>query len=150
MAQPWPISASDDELRQAVVQWSELLAKKRFAEALAMFEPSDDKYAQDWTPELLEATIANYGCSDPFPDGRVFAITSLYDLPDVNVDQYVQAHVEVDRENLYGLDPARYVGMIHYEFIPLNGEPSDLTATFTIKKVGQDQITLEFLDIHVM
>ena len=150
MARTWPVSASDDELRRAIVEWSELLARKQFAEALALFDRWDDKYAEDWTPELLEATIANYGCSEPDPEGRVFAVTSLYDLPGVDVAEFAARHVQVDRENLYGLDPARYLGMIHYEGVPLNGAPSDLTARFNIKKVGSDRLALEFVDIHVM
>jgi len=32
----------------------------------------------------------------------------------------------------------------------MNGAPSDLTAQFHIKKVGERGITLKFLDIHVM
>jgi hypothetical protein len=58
--------------------------------------------------------------------------------------------MEVDRENLYGLDPQHYLGMVHYGYVPLDGQCSDLTARFHIKKIGDDRLTLEFLDIHVM
>ena len=40
--------------------------------------------------------------------------------------------------------------MVHYNDVPLDGSPSDLTARFHIKKVSDDKLTLEFLDIHVM
>ncbi len=150
MRRSWPLSAGDDDLRRAVAEWSELLAEKRFADALSMFDVSDDPHAERWTAELLERTIANYGCPDPDPEGRVFAVTSLHALPDTDVEQYITTHIEVDRENLYGLDPSRYLGMVHYEGVPLNGVPSDLTARFNIRKRDDGRLTLEFLDVHVM
>jgi hypothetical protein len=52
-------------------------------------------------------------------------------------------------KNLHGLNPARSVEMVH-DGVPRNGERSDLTARFHIKRVGADQLTLEFLNIHVM
>jgi hypothetical protein len=149
MSRRWPLSVSDRELQLAVAEWSELLAQQRFAAALAMFASADDPYAEQWTPQLLETTIRNYGSVEPDPEGRTFAITSLHALPDLPFDEFVRSHIEVDRENLYGLDPAHYLGMIHYEWVPLNGQPSDLTARFQIKRIG-NELTLEFLDIHVM
>ena len=141
-----PITASDDEIKALVAEWSELLAQKRFQEALAMFPVAD--LEENWTPELLEQTIAGYGSPEPYPDGRRFEITSLAAHPDR--DYIVQKRIEVDRENLYGLNPHEYVGMVHYDSVPLNGEQSDLTARFHIKRVGKSHLTLEFLDIHVM
>jgi len=40
--------------------------------------------------------------------------------------------------------------MVHYDDVPLSGYRSDLTARFHIMRVGEDRLTLEFLDIHVM
>ncbi|HYE19480.1 MAG TPA: hypothetical protein VEA69_13600 [Tepidisphaeraceae bacterium] len=136
-------SASDDEIRAAVVDWSELLAEKRYAEALGMFPPAE----AEMTPAELGKWIAEYGSPEPFPDGRVFAVTSLRGQPDF---QRIVDRIDVNRADLFGLDPTQYVGMVHYDGVPLNGLPSDLTARFHIKKVVADRITLEFLDIHVM
>jgi hypothetical protein len=138
----FPESATDDEIRAAVVAWSELLASGRYADALAVFVPESPISAAE-----LEEWVSNYGSDEPYPDGRKYRITSLYDLADV---EDIVASVDVDRENLYGLDPAEYVGMVHYDRVPLNGEASDLTARFHIRKVGDREITLEFLDIHVL
>jgi hypothetical protein len=138
----FPASATDDDIRAAVVEWSEYLAQKRFADALEMFEPEEAM-----TPDEMEAWISNYGAPDPFPDGRKFEVTSLRALSGYGE---IVNRIDVDREHLYGLDPQTYVGMVHYDSVPLNGEPSDLTARFHIKRVGGDKITLEFLDIHVM
>jgi hypothetical protein len=86
--------------------------------------------------------------SRALPDGRTYELTSLRALPEF--ETIFQNRIDVDRENLYGLNPAEYIGMVHYEDVPLNGSPSDLTARFHIKTLGEDRITLEFLDIHVM
>jgi hypothetical protein len=140
----FPVDADDDAIRNLVVEWSELLAKKRFRDAIAMFEVAEPTM----TPILLERVIANYGSIDPYPDGRTYELTSIFALDDfANI---IANGIEVDRENLYGLDPARYVGMVHYDDVPLDNAPGDLTARFHIKRVGNDQLTLEFLDIHVM
>ncbi|MBB3208733.1 hypothetical protein FHS27_004565 [Rhodopirellula rubra] len=136
----FPIDADDDAIRKLVVEWSELLAEKRFPDALAMFEVAEPTM----TPLLLERVIANYGSIDPFRDGRTYELTSVLALDDS------ASGIEVDRENLYGLDPASYVGMVHCDDVPLDNAPSDLTARFHKKHAGNDQLTIEFLDIHVM
>lgn len=141
-----PITATDEEIKALVVEWSELLADGQFAEALAMFPNTDEEI--DWTPESLANWISNYGFDEPYPDGRKYKLTSLRDLP--NFNEIIEKGIDVDRENLYGLSPDGYVGMVHYDDVPLDGEPSDLTARFHIKKIGPSKITLEFLDIHVM
>ena len=99
------------------------------------------------TENELEYWIENYGSPDPYPDGRKYKLTSITAQPDA--DRFIEKSIEIDRENLYGLDPAEYLGMVHYDNVPLNGQPSDLTARFQIKRIS-DAITLEFLDIHVM
>lgn len=142
----FPIHAIDEEIKVAVVEWSELLAQKRFAEALAMFSPAQGE--QEITAEWLANWISNYGFDEPYSDGRKYEITSLMDLS--TKEEIISNTIDVDRENLYGLPPDEYVGMVHYDDVPLNGEPSDLTARFHIKKTRDDLITLEFLDIHVM
>lgn len=137
-------SASDDEIKLAVVEWSELLASGKFAEALQMFPAEDPTMTADELPKW----IANYGSPEPYPDGRTYRLTSLRALADFQ--KIFDERIDVDRANLYGMDPAQYMGMVHYDSVPLDGEPSDLTARFNIRKVGPDRITLEFVDIHVM
>ena len=151
VGRPWqmairtfPATTGDDAIRQLVVEWSELLAEKRYADAIAMFDVAEPEL----TPDELERWIVNYGSPDTFPDGRTFELTSMLALD--NAADIIANSIEIDRDNLYGLDPADYVGMVHYDDVPLNNAPSDLTARFHIKRVGNDQLTLEFLDIHVM
>lgn len=150
-----PLTASDQEIRGLVVEWSELLAAKRYRDALDLLPHSDEEV--HWTPERLEKVIAGYGVPDSDPDTlryllahhqvSRFEITPLAGRPDRHE---IIAKIAVDRRNLYGLDPCRYLGMVHYEEVPLSGFRSDLTARFHIKRVGPDRLTLEFLDLHVM
>ena len=140
-----PAEASDDAIKAHVVDWTELLAEGRFADALSMFANAGD--ADVSTPKLLAKTIAGYGVPAPHPDGETFAVTKLRGRDDA--DQLDRNKIRVDRANLYGLDPARYLGMVYYDDVPLNGERSDLTARFNIFRVGADRLTLEFLDLLV-
>jgi hypothetical protein len=152
-----PVNATDEEIKSLVVEWSELLAEKRYQEALAMFPFCNEE--MEWTPNLLEKVINGYGVpadSDPettrmlLDDWQVscFEITTLVGRPDK--EEIIRDSIEVDREHLFGLTPGKYLGMVHYNDVPLCGFRSDLTARFHIKKVGADRLTLEFLDIHVM
>jgi hypothetical protein len=122
------IDASDDEIRSLVVEWHELLAQRRYSEALELLPHSTIEV--DWTPELLDEVI-----------------TTLLGRPDRNE---IIAKMSVDRQNLYGLDATAYLGMVHFDDVPLSGFRSDLTARFHIKRIGSDRLTLEFLDLHVM
>ena len=82
--------------------------------------------------------------------GGTHAVPSAEPDPDPDPDADPDAVADPDRESLYGLDPRYYLGMVHYGYVPLDGQCSDLTARLHIKKVGDDRLTLEFLDIHVM
>jgi hypothetical protein len=145
-------NCSDEEIRKAVVEWSELLAEGKYAAALGMFphsSSSSSAFGFEWTPEDLEDWISNYGCARKDCDsGEYLKITSLFEQPDS--EQFIRKAIKVDREHLFGLDPKHYLGMVHYYDVPLDGEPSDLTARFHIKRLDGTAITLEFLDIHIM
>ena len=145
----FPASASDDDIREAVVRWSELLAEEKYEAALAMFLQSSDSFGFEWTPLRLQEWISNYGCERAaYDSGEYRKVSSLWQQPDSA--NYIRKAIEVDRENLYGLDSRQFVGMVHYNDVPLDGDPSDLTARFHIRRIENSAITLEFLDIHVM
>jgi hypothetical protein len=143
------LNCPDDEIRQAVVEWSELLAQEKYAEALAMFLHTSESFGFEWTPEHLEDWVSNYGCArKDYDGGKYYKITSLQAQP--NSDQFIRKAIKINREHLRGADAEEYVGDVMYDDVPLDGKRSDLTARFNIKKVGADSITLEFVDIHVM
>jgi len=141
-----PVTASDDEIRQVVLRWSELLAEERYSEALAMFETSDRADHHPWTIDLLARTIAFYGDLEHFPGTPLYHVTSVHGRNDL----LRAIRIDVDRANLYALAPERYLGMVHYEHVPLNGTPSDLTARFDIRRLGENELTLDFCDLLVM
>jgi len=152
----FPFNADDDAIKTLIVEWSELLAQKRFADALSMFLHFDDEV--EWTPETLEQVIAGFGILDPDEDViqamlkewgvERFEVTTLAGRTDK--DEIIRDKIRVDREKLYGLDPKNYAGMVHYYDIPLSGFRSDLTARFHIKRLAPQTLTLEFRDVHVM
>jgi hypothetical protein len=151
-----PSDASDNALREIVVEWSELLAQERYAEALDLCPPSD-KYLP-WDADLLQKAVRGYGIPDSDPevvemmleDWGVdsFVVSSLAERLDR--DEIVRDGIRIDREHHFGLDPAHYAGMVHYHDVPVSGYRSDLTAQFHIKRVGPDRLMLEFLAMHVM
>lgn len=153
-----PLTASDDDIRNLVVEWSELMAIGEFDAAYRMlaFDNSD----WDWPPELLANTIRGYGIadlheSDPTTLGFILEEWETDELRMTTLDgredrHQIVAEIDVDRENLRSLAPSQYVGWVHYFDIPLNNERSDLTARFRIRRSGTDRIGLELLDIHVL
>ena len=149
-----PIESNDKEIQAMVVAWSELLSKRKYSEALAMF-PSVE--AQNWTPDLLERTIQGFGVADIDVDTlkllhEEWGVTEFYvsSLDVMNDKQAVVDAIEVDRKCLYGLNPDIYIGMVHYRDIPICESVSDLTARFHIKTISTKEMTLEFFDVHVM
>jgi len=108
---------------------------------------------REWTPAILELTIAGYGVPDVEPETLQMHHENWgvdrFEFTSADKDE-IFGSIEVDRENLYGLPADEYLGMVHYCPVPLCGDWSDMTAQFQIKKVGNQELTLEFLNIHVM
>ena len=79
-----------------------------------------------------------------------FAFYFRYAGPD---GKFGVPHPELINEgesNFFGLDPKKYIGMVHFEYLPMKPYIGELTARFAILKVGRNQLTLEFHDAHVM
>jgi len=74
-----------------------------------------------------------------------YKITSIFDNKEK--DKIINS-IEVSRD--WNFKDGNIIGMVHYDCVPLNGELSDLTARFHIKKIDENNITLKFLDLHVM
>ena len=138
-----PLTCSDDEIRQLVVEWWELVAAGKFREALDLVPHNDSEVT--WTPKYLEVTIATHGAGPRNTDPRVEA-GSIFAQPD---PQAIIRAIQVDRDGFDEDDPA-YLGIVHFDDVPLKERLSTMTARFDIMRVGPDRLTLVFLDVHVM
>ncbi len=105
-----------------------------------------------WTPELLESAVYTYGCPGYTREeaqkefGRAdYKVTSILESPDR--DTIIDS---IDISSDYGWMGSDDIAMIHYDNVPLNGIMSDLTARFFVRKVNEEEITLAFIDLHVM
>lgn len=131
---------SDTDVLDAVAEWAALLAEDDYSAAVEFtHRPHPSGSSGDWTPELLRTVIRNYGSVDPWPDGRTFRVTPLDEAtgdrqPDHSVDWW-------DRG-------AEIVGSAWFD-LPLNGEWSDLTATFEIHRI-ETGLALVLDQVHVM
>ena len=71
---------------------------------------------------------------------------SIFAQPD---PQAIIRAIQVDRDAFDEDDPA-YLGIVHFDDVPLKQRLSTMTARFDIIQVGPDRLTLMFLDVHVM
>lgn len=153
-----PIDASQEEIRNLVVEWSELLAQERYQEACELIQYDDTQIIDGerwiWTPEKLEAAVVTYG--EPWytieelkqeygPDWTECHVTSIWDQPK---PEEILASIDISSE--FDWMGEEDVAVIHYDHIPIDGKPSDLTARFFLRKVGRGRLTLVFYDLHVL
>ncbi|MFC1745781.1 hypothetical protein ACFL35_17445 [Candidatus Riflebacteria bacterium] len=130
-----PINTSDKEILNYIDTWAETLAKEDYIAAFNMTE-HDSYYG--WTPELMGKVISGYGLPGKTKNGIVYKVTSPLTATG---ERY---HYEVERLN----SPGKLLGNIYYD-LPLNGEWSDLTATFRLEKAG-DYLKVILEEIHVL
>jgi len=129
-----PAEPTDDEILRAADDWVDDLERGDYATAFA--RTVHDPY-YGWTPDLIRAVIAGYGLPEPHPSGEVFRVTSRATA------RGRARYREVDRE---AVTPGA-VAVIRYD-LPLNGEWSDLTATFRLES-REDGAELILEEIHV-
>lgn len=131
---PLKLSPSDDEILTCVDEWVDDLQKQDYQAAYARTE-HDPYYA--WTPELIRAVIQGYGLPEPRRDGKIFLVS------DRKKARGTKGRREVDREDVR--PPA--IAEVWYD-LPLNGEWSDLTATFRVERRNNGCV-LVLQEIHV-
>jgi hypothetical protein len=125
-----PLHATDDEILEVARDVADLLATDRYDDALKLVDARGH-----WTPALLRSVIRNYGSVEPRADGSAFRVTSLRDARGGPSPRH-----EVDRQR----------GSVYVWFdLPLNGEWSDLTATFEATE-RDGGLILVLDDVHVM
>ena len=67
-----PINATDKQIKDLIIEWSELLAAEKYEEALDLFPHSEE--SNKWNPQELKTWISYYGGSEPLDKER-FKIT---------------------------------------------------------------------------
>jgi hypothetical protein len=125
-----PPDASDSEILDAVRAWADALAAEDYAGALTLVDAGPD-----WTPELLCTVITNYGSVEPMRDGSTYRVTPLRTAHGGSAPRH---RVDRDGERTW----------ICFD-LPLNGEWSDLTATFDVVR-RNDGLSLVLDDVHVL
>lgn len=166
------INVNNEELLSLIVEWNELLAQEKYAEAidLIIYDNTQDIDGNVWiwTPEKPKAAVFTYGMpwfsreqiEEQFGAGSAdYKVTTLLPVSENKLRDEFELSIEYfddaitpDRAKLWGISKLDYeniIGEILYN-IPLNGTVSDLTAMFWIVKVNETEITLLFRDLHVM
>lgn len=163
------IDANEEEVKDFVIAWNELLAQEKYAEALD-FILYDNTQEIDgkiwvWTPKKLEAAVFTYGMpwfskeeiEKQYGAGSAdYRVTSLLQVSRDQLEisiEYFEQTITPEKAKLWGISKLDYeniIGEILFDGVPLNGDRSDLTALFWIKRVNEKEMTLVFRDLHVM
>lgn len=146
-----PADAGDVELIELLIEWTEFLAQERYQEALELFL-TDENAELKWTPKLLESAVYGYGCpgytreeaAEEFGSAD-YKVTSLLDCPDKE-----EIITGIDISSDYEWMGRDDIAVIHYGNVPLNGKGSDLTAIFFVRRLCGGELTLAFVDLHVL
>ncbi len=137
-----PINASDEQLLELVRSWATLLANEDYR---AAFELTDHDPYYRWTPELIQTVVQNYGSVEPLVDRAMFKVSPLDSAVGGPTPRQEVQRFENPRR--LGGERLPVLGNIWFD-LPLNGEWSDLTATFEIQE-SEDGVSLVLNDIHV-
>jgi hypothetical protein len=125
---------SDEEILRFIEAWVDDLARDDYEAAFRRTE--HDPYYQ-WTPELMRSVVHGYGLPHE-PGDPVFRVTPRQSAQGKHV-------VRITREQIKSYGPGLAVA---YCNLPLNGEWSDLTASFLIKPC-EDGSAVVLKEIHV-
>jgi hypothetical protein len=130
-------SASNREILGIARDWADALAAQDYERAYGM-TAHDPYYAR--SAGLIRQVIEGYGLPEPHPAGP-FKVTPLADAkggprPRHTVRRYKRKA------------PHGAIADVSFD-LPLNGEWSDLTATFAVHPIG-DELVLCLNEIHVL
>lgn len=128
MIRTLPKNASDEQILSLVSEWVGLLAAEDYSGALEIV-----RSGPQWTPDLLARVITNWGDSSVESRGptRVTREADADGTPTRSVDRFANGLVRV------------------WYDLPLDGEWSDLTATFEVQE-EEEGLVLVLSDVHIM
>ncbi len=127
-------SPTDEQILAFVEAWIDDLARGDYQAAYDR-TAHDPYYA--WSPSLIQKVIEGYGLPEPCSDGMLFHVT------DRQTAKGKCHNRTVDHDHI----PDSVVAEVWYD-LPLNGEWSDLTATFRIKRCETGCVVV-LQEIHV-
>ncbi len=147
----------DRQIRDFVRYWIGLLAEQKYDEAIDLLLPEIPRAsrsirsneAAEWTPELLEAVVANYGTPEP-QEGQD-QLYKVVPMDDLLLEEF-RSNLDVD------LCPSgtlgkNYLGDMHAH-LPLNYKNGNavgsLVAKFFFQRVSKDEMALVLVDIHTL
>jgi len=126
---PLNLAATEDELIRYVDRWVSHLEQEDYDGAMRMID-----HDPAWTPELIRNIIKSYGEGNPSQRATLeAAATDIHQRK--NVDRWDDA-------------PNGSLGEVWYD-LGIDGQTSDLTATFTIRE-RDGGLVLILNDVHVM
>ncbi len=128
------VNATDSEILDFVEKWVGDLVREDYVSAYN--RTNHDPY-YEWTPELIEKVINGYGLPESHRSGEIFKVTAISEVNGEN------PWCDVDREHCEN----NRLGYVYYN-LPLNGEWSDLTASFRLERQGKNLIVV-LQEIHV-
>ena len=138
----FPFDATDGAILEIAFAWLDLLVEERYQEA---FDATWHSTEDTWTPELMRRMISNYGSLHPHWTGHVFRPSRPAEERSVRQPSRDVTRYSSDRL-LTDIVP-RVVGEVWFD-LPLNGEWSDLTATFDLTE-WDGGLVLALSDIRV-
>jgi hypothetical protein len=127
MAIKLALEATPTEILKIVEVWVKMLEQEDYHNAYAYTE--HDEYYQ-WTPELIKEVIYGYGLPEPHPNGEIFKVTPISPVSTEDIKPSHEVNY-YDEPLPYEEKEAEIIGQVWYD-LPLNGQWSDLTATFQI------------------
>ena len=154
-----PLTPSDEDIKQVIRDWVDLLSQGRFDDALAVFAPEtipgsgsvNAKRHPQWTAELLEQIIRNGGTTYEyydFPGQRTWKVVPVEDSFRQDFEDRLWAG-----RRLFERFGQSYCGQVHVD-LPWDGERGhcvgDLTARFWLRQANDTVMVLVLEDIHVL
>ena len=128
---PLPITVTDEELIQFIDHWAELLEQEDYE---AAFNFTDHHDNDGWDAESMRDAIKRQDAADPNRHVTLKG-SPTHRAQDKEVDRFPEG-------NAHG-----YMGEIWYD-LNINGQVSDLTATFSLHQTAEG-IIVKLMDIHV-
>lgn len=129
---------TDEDILTFVEQWIDDLANGNYESAYGRTE--HDPYFQ-WTPELMRSVVQGYGSPTPHQSGKIFVVSPRQSA------RFPRGHAPQCRVDREAVRPPAFARALHD--LPLNGEWSDLTATFRIEPRGENGSAVILEEIHV-